>query len=695
MTDKRLNLTKYAFLDYLKGDIFAWLNCNDNYQKASEEDEQLRILTPWRYSNDEEDNEFDIDEYYKDIRYGVERDDLDLTTELPDQIKAGLRVGRYSELWAKGEWPSHEPITINGQSNEENINKTKELLSLDKDLIIFEATFKYNDFVIRTDILVKTGDEVKIIEVKGSSTPKLLYAFDLWFQKQIIELSNQEYNDWDYSLLLLNREYTHDVRYTEEQEAKFVFVNTNMVTNAHSLGAKKIPEIDPSKSVSWTKSLNNYWKNELIDWIGLDQTPSFMENKKGKNFTFPIEQFFETYLAQEMEINFDDILQRIREIQLMDQPPKLEFEDRNNKYMKSDYMIWALQKSGAYEVENSIFDFRGNKLNWKVKCQLFLNGVKSMDEPSIEDIVPATLLSKVKGMSDEQAIMQFLDSDGKGAAGYSPIIQRNYFSKNEKLLHKILLKESLADYDRGPIYMYDFETANLAIPEVDKSSPYEQIVYQYSIHVITNPNDYDFATMKNVHHYEWLAEDRDTFHIEAWKNFVNVFKKHGEGVYVAWNDSFEKNCIKRALDNWDFDEETAGWMKEIQMETIDLMVPFRNKYYYHKDLKGSYSIKYAGPHFAPEINYKDLNLVQRGDQSAAVAKMWLREKSKQSDIDWGKRRKDMLKYCEFDTLLMVAILQRLQAVSCSYFVFPTVECVVRVDSLPVQPHSAREKVWNR
>lgn len=660
--EKKLNLTKYAFLDYLKGDIFTWLNCNDNFQKASEEDEKLRESTPWRYKDKEdEENDFDIDEFYSTLRYGYEPDKLDLTKEVPDQIKAGLRVGQYSEMWAKLKWPTHNIVTIKGYDNEENVRKTNELLSSDKDLIIFEANFKHNDFVTRTDILVKTGNDIEIIEVKGSGSTKLLYALDLFFQKEIIERSNESYKGWKYSLLLLNKDYTHSSLYTKEQVAELVFINTNMVTNAHTLGSKVIKEYDPDKSTSWRLALNSYWYNPIEEWISMDEKPTFKDGKKrGKNFTFEVEAFFNTFVAEDLRNRFEDILTRIKEIQLMDNPPKLEFEDRNNRFMKSDYSIWALSVSGAYDVDDSIFDFRGTKLNWNKKCELFNDGIRSMVEPTFKDIVPDTIYKKYGDMTDEQAVLAFLTSDGKGTAGFGAPIQRNYFNKDESLIHKPLLLKDLSQYKSGPIYMYDFETANLAIPEVDGSSPYEQIVYQYSIHVITDPNDFDFETMKNIVHYEWLAEDRNKFHLNAWDEFVKVFETHGEGVYVAWNDSFEKNCIIRALDNWNFDDRIQIWLERIKDETIDLMIPFRSKFYYHKDLKGSYSIKYAGPHFASEIDYKNLSLVQRGDQSAAVAKMWLRADTDQSDIEWKQRREDMLKYCEYDTLLMVAILQRLK-----------------------------------
>ncbi len=635
---ERLNLTKYAFLDYLKGDVFAWLNCNQNFQKASEEDSQLRLSTPWRYKDDEQGEDFDIDAYYAKLRFDIRDGSIDWNEEAPDQIKAGLRVGEYSEIWAKQNWPKHKVKYIKGYGIDlENVDKTKEYLEKYDNLVLFEAEFTYNEFKIRTDILVKTGKKFEVIEVKGSGSPKLLYAFDLMFQRAIIEKGNPEYAGWDYSLLLLDRTYQHNSDWSKEKVAELVFARTWNVSNCDNLGSKIIPELDPINPTKWNRISDPYFMNELIDWISFEDTPVWGEKKgRARNFTFPFEDFYNTYAVKEILENFDNILLTIKEIQSLKNPPKLEFEDRNNRYMSSDYMQWALTISGAYDgtENNSIFDFKGTKFNWKTKCKLFKSRIKKMSDVDIKEMVPNNLVSAVSGKSDEMAILDFLQLEGtKNASGYSAIIQRAYLNKDDFLLHRERLFEDLKRYEDGPIYMYDFETANLAIPEVHMAKPYEQVVYQYSIHVILDPLDYDFKTMKNVVHYEWLAEDRNTFHLDAWNNFAKVFEKHGKGVYAAWNMSFEKTCIKNALNNWDFDSNVEEWMREVKENTIDLMHSFKYKFYYHKELKGSYSIKFAGPHFAKEIDYKDLPLVKKGDQSAAVAKMWLREESIESDGD--------------------------------------------------------------
>ena len=56
-------------------------------------------------------------------------------------------------------------------------------------------------------------------------------------------------------------------------------------------------------------------------------------------------------------------------------------------------------------------------------------------------------------------------------------------------------------------------------------------------------------------------------------------------------------------------------LMRIYNNIIDLMVPFYNRDYYTKDMKGSYSIKYVLPALFPgdpSLNYKSLDLIHNG-----------------------------------------------------------------------------------
>ena len=95
---------------------------------------------------------------------------------------------------------------------------------------------------------------------------------------------------------------------------------------------------------------------------------------------------------------------------------------------------------------------------------------------------------------------------------------------------------------------------------------------------------------------------------------------------------------------------------------VDLMVPFRNRDYYTKEMKGSYSIKYVLPALYPddpELDYKNLDLIHNGGE-ASDAFLALKEKTldEQEEI-----RKSLLEYCKLDTYAMVKIWEKFKEIS--------------------------------
>ena len=57
-------------------------------------------------------------------------------------------------------------------------------------------------------------------------------------------------------------------------------------------------------------------------------------------------------------------------------------------------------------------------------------------------------------------------------------------------------------------------------------------------------------------------------------------------------------------------------MERFNANMVDLMVPFRERNYYTKEMEGSYSIKKVLPALLPEdpeLDYNELSLVHMGD----------------------------------------------------------------------------------
>jgi len=87
------------------------------------------------------------------------------------------------------------------------------------------------------------------------------------------------------------------------------------------------------------------------------------------------------------------------------------------------------------------------------------------------------------------------------------------------------------------------------------------------------------------------------------------------------------------------------------------MIPFRQKHYCSPEMKGSYSIKAVLPALVPELSYDELEISEGGLASIAFESLW-----NETDMMIIAETKDqLLEYCKLDTLAMVKILGKLEA----------------------------------
>ena len=128
-----------------------------------------------------------------------------------------------------------------------------------------------------------------------------------------------------------------------------------------------------------------------------------------------------------------------------------------------------------------------------------------------------------------------------------------------------------------------------------------------------------------------------------------------DGDILVYNIGFERgrlNELIRILPKY-----------QAQLESIidrmkDLMIPFKEKWYYVPAMKGSYSIKYVLPALIPSISYDNLDINNGSLASSTFANL-----HNLSDLDQiNKTRKHLLEYCKLDTLAMVKILEVLRSV---------------------------------
>lgn len=127
-----------------------------------------------------------------------------------DPFLLALAEGGFQiEEYARMHYP--DGILLEGKDGDYEYlwKRTQELLQLEN-VVIYEAAFLHNGLFVRTDILVKIGTNIKLIEVKSKSfDPKddylfvgkrdglvsswKPYLFDISFQKYVIQLC---FPDW-------------------------------------------------------------------------------------------------------------------------------------------------------------------------------------------------------------------------------------------------------------------------------------------------------------------------------------------------------------------------------------------------------------------------------------------------------------------------------------------------------------------
>jgi predicted RecB family nuclease len=198
-----------------------------------------------------------------------------------------------------------------------------------------------------------------------------------------------------------------------------------------------------------------------------------------------------------------------------------------------------------------------------------------------------------------------------------------------------------------PLYFADFETVNPALPRFVGMRPYDQIPFQWSVHVQRQPG-------AAPEHFEFLATDRSDPRLAFISVLCDVLGDGGS--IVVYSQQFES---QRLLDLASWLPEFSGRVTKIQRRLWDLLPIIRN-HVYHPAFGGSYSLKSVLPALVPEMTYEGMDVAD--GQAAGLA--W--ESLVRGGLGRDERdmiRKALLDYCGQDTLGMVRLVGKLRNVS--------------------------------
>ncbi|MFC3174993.1 DUF2779 domain-containing protein [Novosphingobium bradum] len=192
-----------------------------------------------------------------------------------------------------------------------------------------------------------------------------------------------------------------------------------------------------------------------------------------------------------------------------------------------------------------------------------------------------------------------------------------------------------------PLAFLDFETINPAVPRWLGTRPYQQVPFQFSLHL-------EGAGGAMAHH-EFLSVDGSDPRRPCAEALIAAIPP--EATIVAYNAAFEKRVLRELARDL---PDLARPLLAMEARTVDLL-PVAREHWYHRDQRGSWSIKAVLPTLSA-LGYEGLEVKDGGSAQEA----WLEAADPACAADRRWALAEQLKaYCALDTLAMVAVMRGL------------------------------------
>jgi len=589
--------------------------------------------------------------------------------------EGGYQVGELAKYYHPGGYD------ITSLGYQESLDETNELLA-QENVIIYEAAIQFETFFIRADVLVKSGNQIDLIEVKARSFKSKdefyssrgflnsnwrPYLYDIAFQTWIAQQAFPEWGIKPYLMLTDKNKKTstdglNQLFVIEKDSDGRKSVRANQEINSDLLGDEILIKVGVSDPV------------QMI-WDGKDINPDKKSTEDRKDFVERAKEYSKYYS--------DDIRY----------PISLGLKCKHCEF-KNDHE--PEKKSGFEECWKSVYpDFDVNAPHvfdiWRFrKSQSFIDqGVYTLkDVYSDGDF--SSILNERQYLQVEKTV--------KGS-------RDEYI--NPDLFHEM-------DQWNFPLHFIDFETSMVAIPFHKGRYPYEQIGFQFSCHTLYKDD--------RVEHEEWIETERGKFpNYDFVKALKSVLDKDNGTVfrYAAHENTVLRQIQKQMVDENEEqfgewiewidsvterrDEETKGKF-EGERNMVDMLKLVRT-YYYHPAMEGSNSIKAvlpaifstsdfikdrysrpvgfgmnlkdqilwqldentgkpSGPYKLLPNKYEDLDMAKEElfledgkiqDGAAALIAFGKMQFTEMEDDERTALKSALLQYCELDTLAMVMI----------------------------------------
>ena len=194
-----------------------------------------------------------------------------------------------------------------------------------------------------------------------------------------------------------------------------------------------------------------------------------------------------------------------------------------------------------------------------------------------------------------------------------------------------------------PLHCFDFETMNPAVSLIEGTHPYQQIPFQFSLHILKKE-----GAVPN--HFEFLAESPG----DPRPALIDALMAIGPtGTILAYNMGFERRILRELSDAF---PAHRAFLSELDGRFKDLITPFTSFWYYNAEQKGSCSLKHVLPALTG-TTYEGMEISEGGQAMREYTRVVYEDVS----LDEKTRILNSLrKYCAQDTNALLDILSKLR-----------------------------------
>ena len=493
-------------------------------------------------------------------------------------LQALAKGGFQVEELARLHYPNGIFINTENYEYEKAFQLTQEALLLEN-VVIYEAAFLVDNFFIRTDILVKKGNHIRLIEVKAKSfnpNEKNIfvgvrgglvsswkpYLFDLAFQKHIASLTCPNFQFEAYFMMA----------------DKTKSATIDGLNQLFRVPANGNPRTDIITKVSSIEEIGESVLSEInVDIIVNDIINDKYRYHDNLGFHEALKLFKDSYLASKY-INWETKYSACKKCEF-----KAFIEDKQNGLLSGFEYCFKKQHNWSdddFKQPNAmeVWNYQGKGL---IESNRLLMNELTEDDFNVYPIPDKISASERRWIQVEKSIKKddtiYVEKDG--------------------------LKTEMAKW-KFPLHFIDFETSTVALPFTTGRRPYEQVAFQFSHHIY-----YEDGTIE--HKSEFISNTAGEF-----PNFIfaRALKKalendNGTIFRFATHENSILNAIIVQLNASDEEDkvELIAFLKTITNSTKDSVDDWegdRNmvdlnkivkEYYYNPHTKGSNSIKAVLP----------------------------------------------------------------------------------------------------